>query len=88
MATSSASVRDRLIAFLAGKLPGRELDDGTPLLTSGLLDSLALIDLMAWMEEEIGAAIDLDAIGNPATEWNTVGDITRFIAGRNGKVLH
>ena len=82
MAISSSALRDRLLAFLAGGLPGRELNDGTPLLTSGLLDSVALIDLMAWMEQEIGTAIDLDAIENPLTEWNTVRDIVNFVAAR------
>ena len=81
-----SALRDRLLSFLAGRLPGQELNDSTPLLTSGLLDSLALIDLTAWMEEEVGAAIDLDAIDNVAAEWNTVRDIVNFVAARYDKV--
>jgi acyl carrier protein len=87
VAISSSGLRDRLLAFLAGRLPGRDLNDSTPLVTSGLIDSLALIDLVAWMEQEVGAAIDLAAIENPATEWNTVRDIVTFVADRHDKVL-
>jgi acyl carrier protein len=65
---------------------GRELNDGTPLLTSGLLDSVALIDLMTWVEQEVGTAIDLHSIENPLTEWNTVRDIVNFVAARYDKV--
>jgi acyl carrier protein len=86
VAITSSALRDRLLAFLAGGLPGRELNDGTPLLTSGLLDSLALIDLVEWMQQEVGTAIDLDAIENPLTEWNTVRDIVNFVAARYDKV--
>ncbi len=86
MAISSSALRDRLLDFLAAGLPDRELDDTTPLLTSGLLDSVALIDLMTWMQQEVGTAIDLDAIENPLTEWNTVGDIVNFVAARYDKV--
>jgi len=86
VATSSPVLRDRLLAFLEGRLAGRELNDEMPLLTSGLLDSLALLDLMAWMEQEVGKAIDLDAIENPLTEWNTVRDIVNFVAARYEKV--
>jgi acyl carrier protein len=86
VAITSSALRDRLLAFLAGGLPGRELNDGTPLLTSGLLDSVALIDLVEWMQQEVGTAIDLDAIENPLTEWNTVRDIVNFVAARYDKV--
>lgn len=86
MAISSSGLRDRLLAFLAAGLPGRELNDATPLLTSGLLDSVAFIDLMVWIEQETGAAIDPDAIQNPLTEWNTVRDIVNFVAARYDKV--
>jgi acyl carrier protein len=86
VAISSSALRDRLLDFLAAGLPDRELDDTTPLLTSGLLDSVALIDLMTWMQQEVGTAIDLDAIENPLTEWNTVGDIVNFVAARYDKV--
>jgi acyl carrier protein len=86
MAISSSALRDRLLAYLAGGLPGQELNDGTPLLTSGLLDSVAFIDLMTWVEQEVGTAIDLDAIENPLAEWNTVRDIVNFVAARYDKV--
>ena len=48
-----AALRDRLFRFLESKVPGQAVLDQTPLLTSGLLDSLALIDLLLWIEEEI-----------------------------------
>jgi acyl carrier protein len=78
-------LQEHLLAYLGGQLPGQEVNADTPLLTSGLLDSVAFIDLMAWIEQEIGSAIDADAIENPLKDWNTVRDIVNFVAGRNDK---
>ena len=76
-------LRDRLCEFIrervsmAGKT-GEELHDSTSLIRSQLLDSLALLHLAAWVEDEVGAPLDLSYL-DPAAEWDTVADIERFI---------
>ncbi len=78
--------RARLSAFIkkkfkqtnAKRLDGRVADD-TSLLKSGLLDSLALLELVAWIEREIGCPLDLTDI-DIVEEWDTVSGIMRFIA--------
>lgn len=50
----------------------------TPLLTSGRLDSVAVFQLLMWIEARVGHAIDVTAIDMPA-QWNTVNDIIAFV---------
>jgi acyl carrier protein len=55
-----------------------DLSDETPLVGSGLLDSLALIRLAAWIEGEIGRPLDPDAF-DLQEEWKTVGKVLDHI---------
>jgi acyl carrier protein len=48
------------------------------LISSSLLDSLALFQLILWIEKQINGPIDLGAV-NLASELNTIADILRFI---------
>ena len=55
-----------------------ELRDDTSLIRSGLLDSVALFQLILWLETQIGTNV------NPAehdliAEWDTIEDVLRFI---------
>ncbi len=50
----------------------------TPLLSSGSLDSLGLFQLLVWIEQETGRAIDATAIDMTA-EWDTVNAIVAFV---------
>lgn len=72
--------RNELIAFIRGlEVPDAGvIDDDTPLLESGVLDSLAFFQLALWIERQIGGKLD------PATfdlqqEWRTVRSIVAFI---------
>lgn len=59
------------------------LRDDTPLITSGVFDSLALFNLVAWIEEQCGCPIDpatFDVVG----EWNTIADVVAFVERRRG----
>lgn len=38
--------------------PGVPIDGNTELLMSGLVDSLGIVGLLAWLEEQIGVLID------------------------------
>ena len=58
-------------------LPG-ELQPDTPLIESGVFDSLALFNLVLWVEEQVGAPIDASSL-DPVREWNCVRDILAFV---------
>ena len=77
------SLRDDLLAFLTDQ--GVELgdtDDAEPLIESGRLDSLALFNLVLWIEERTGVPIDPTAF-DIAQRWATVRDIVAFIVERS-----
>ena len=63
------------------KEPAGELCDDTSLIRSGLLDSLALLELAEWVAEELGGALELQRIDLRA-EWDTVADVLAFIERR------
>lgn len=72
-------IRERLQEL--GGAPEALLSDAEPLISSGLLDSLAILHLAEWVDAEIDGALDLDAT-DIEREWNTVGDILEFIERR------
>jgi len=79
------SPHDELIAAFGvwnANLAGQIRRD-TPLLTSGMLDSLALFQLLVWMEQKVGRPIDATAIDMPAT-WDTVDMIVAFVERERG----
>ncbi len=73
-------LRAELLAFLEGcdiSLP-EDFDDDTQLLSSGMLDSLALFNLVLWIEERTGGSIDptqMDIVHS----WDSVRRILRYI---------
>jgi acyl carrier protein len=69
-----------LLAESEKELAG-ELRDDTSLITSGLLDSLALLQIAEWVSEELGGALALERI-DIRTEWDTVARIVGFIERR------
>ena len=75
-------VHDTLHQFiLSAYLPGESRDnlrDDTPLQTSGILDSLAVMELAAHIEQQFG--IDLDVYDTSAERFNRIGDIAAMIA--------
>jgi acyl carrier protein len=75
-----AELRDELLAFLADQ--GIEPDgDGELLFETGLLDSLALFNLVLWIEERTGAPIDPTSF-DLAQEWASVREILAFLGAR------
>jgi acyl carrier protein len=78
------SLRGDLLGFLEGQgveLPADAPDDEP--LFEGRLDSLALFNLVLWIEERIGAPIDPTAI-DVAQEWRSVRDLLAFVVRRIG----
>jgi acyl carrier protein len=64
MDTVTNDVKDKLRHFIASQyLPGESpehLRDDTPLLTSGILDSLATISVIAFLESEFHVTLDFN----------------------------
>jgi acyl carrier protein len=78
-----SDLEQKLIEALEGWVPslaGR-VQAETPLFISGELDSLALFNLLTWIEEQIGSPVDAGSL-DPVREWSTVGEILRYIERR------
>ena len=54
------------------------LKDDTSLIQSGKLDSVALLNMVLFIEGEVGSDMDLTTF-DLSREWDTVADIVRFI---------
>jgi acyl carrier protein len=65
--------------FLPGEDPN-ELTDSTPLITSGILDSIATLKLVLFMEENFG--VKLEAHETDAEHLNTLADIEQVIRSK------
>ena len=80
----SEHFRKKLIDFIDAKIkysgksiPGN-YDDNTPLITSGLLESLHLLELALLVEEEVGSTFDLTIL-DFTIEWDTINGILDFV---------
>ena len=78
-------LREELVYLLNdGKVdPDLNLEDDTPLISSGQVDSLALFNLALWIEKELNAKLDLTTL-DPLKEWDTIADILGFIERKRG----
>lgn len=65
--------------FLPGEDPSA-LTDTTPLITTGILDSIAVLKLVTFLESQFG--ITLEAHETDAEHLNTLADITRLVASK------
>jgi acyl carrier protein len=65
--------------FLAGEDPS-ELTTTTPLVTTGVLDSIATLKLVAFLEQEF--SISIEAHETDAEHLDTVESITRLVQGK------
>ena len=68
--------------FLPGEDPN-ELTDDTPLMTTGILDSLATLKLVSFLEERFGIHIEAHE-ANPAN-LDSVADITALVQRKQQK---
>lgn len=77
------TLHDRLVELIhsLNMQIDQDVQDHTPLITSGLFDSVALFNLVLWIEEQIGSTIDPTSF-DLISEWNTVADIVAFIEQR------
>ena len=71
--------RDRLIAFLQQTCPDfHEWRDDTPLVGSGVIDSLILMQLAMWVEGETKCRLDPSGF-DLVSEWSTIGGLLSYI---------
>ena len=68
-----------LSEFLPGEDPN-ELTDTTPLITSGVLDSIATLKLVLFLEETYGASFQAHEID--AEHMDTIADIERLVQSK------
>ncbi len=80
----SEHFRKKLMDFIDAKIkssgksiPGN-YDDNTPLITSGLLESLQLLELALLVEEEVGSPLELTIL-DFTIEWDTIDGILNFV---------
>ena len=73
-----AQREDLLRTIAARNLPVSVADD-TPLIRSGLLDSLALFNLVLWVEEQTGQPLDPTTV-DIRHDLDCVASILRFVA--------
>jgi len=73
-------LREHLVALIA-EFAGHEggpIDDDTPLISSALVESIALLNVALWVEEQIDAAVEIASF-DLAAEWDTVAQILDFV---------
>lgn len=77
MDTVADDVKDFILTtFLPGESPSALASD-TPLMTSGILDSLATLELVAFLEKRYG--IELEARDTDASRLGTLADIAKLV---------
>jgi acyl carrier protein len=76
-----SELRGKVREFLTQQvvLDGSELADETPLL-NGLVDSVGLMELVSFIENEFSIEIDFAEV--EPKNFRTVSDIARFVAGK------
>ena len=82
----SQAIHDKIKNFILTEfLPGEDpsaLTDSTALMTTGILDSLATLKLVTYLEEEFGIVIE--AHEADAENLNTLEDIVRLVSSKLG----
>ena len=85
---SSSSLEEQLRAFiLAEFLPGENpahLTDDTPLISAGILDSIATLRLVAYLEKTFSIAMEAHETG--ADHLDTVARIAELVRLKGGSV--
>jgi acyl carrier protein len=67
--------------FLPDESPDA-LEDSTPLITTGILDSIATLQLVTFLEEKFD--IQIQAHETSVDHLNTLSDIVRLVASKKG----
>jgi acyl carrier protein len=82
MGSVNEDIRQYILSeFLPGETASNVQDD-TPLRTSGILDSMATLRLVGYIEERYG--IEVEAHEASVDNFETIGAIASFVAGKGG----
>lgn len=79
---TDVQILETLQGYFAKDLNAKDLNADSPLLTTGLLDSLGIVKLLSFIEDEFDAEID-DADFDPEN-FETLGSITKLISSQAG----
>ncbi len=80
----SEILKAQIAEFITGKLNDsgkgvpENFDNTTPLITSGLIESLYLLELAVFIEEETGTPLDLTTV-DFTKEWDSIDAIAKFL---------
>ena len=86
-------LKERLLGFVktkireSGKPVPPDFNDETSVISSGLLESLHLLELAVLLEEEIGSPLDLTAL-NIDKEWDSINAISNFVERSRSETPH
>lgn len=74
------SLRDELVRVLeeSGAILPDAFDDDVSLISSGLLDSTALFELVLWIEDHVAPGLDVTRF-DLGEEWDTITKLLAFI---------
>ena len=76
------TIRDYILReYLPGESPAN-LTDETPLRTSGILDSMATLNLVTFLEQSFGITIDAHETG--IDQFDRIADIAALVAQKKG----
>ncbi|MFF4173872.1 acyl carrier protein [Streptomyces sp. NPDC001744] len=75
--THAQAVRTFIVEEFLPDVPAGELTDDHDLLENGVVDSLGLLKVIAWLEDRYG--IDADTVDLDPESFTTVASITAFI---------
>ena len=77
VATDNEILHAQLRAFFSEKLSIEVSSVDADLIQTGILDSLALVELLAYIEKEFGTEISLDDIG--IEDFHSIAKIAEFV---------
>lgn len=83
----TSTEREDLLALIAEVLEEAEkepeggIGNDTSLIRSGLLDSLALLQVAEWVSDQLGSPLDLSTV-DVRNEWDTIAGILDFTERR------
>lgn len=77
------SLRDFLEESFLGMRPGLVIDDATPLLAGGIIDSMGVLELLAFIEGTFGVTVADDEVLD--TNLGSLDSLVRFVAGKQGR---
>ncbi len=80
------SLREELLRVIADGRPPVPVTDDTLLIQAGVIDSVALFNLILWIEERTGQPIDPTKL-DIRTEFGSVPSILRLVARLRGEPL-